>query len=131
MPADMSSFTDYFERTWIGSSTTQPLFPHYSWNHHDDSLMLLPRSSNIAEGWHNGFRSMMACSNPTIWKFIDCLKKEQNLTDTKISKRAMREAPPRREKKWITYDQNLQTMIGEYDNFDSNLEYLRSISIIC
>ena len=36
-----------------------------------------------AEGWHRGFNSMLRCSNPTIWKFPDCVKAEQSLTDLK------------------------------------------------
>ena len=59
------------------------LFPPSAWNHHDASLALLPRSSNMAEGWHNGFRSLVRCSNPTIWSFLDALKSEQGLTDQK------------------------------------------------
>ena len=53
IPADMVSFVSYFESTWVGTSTTSPLFSHDMWNQHDASLMLIPRSSNIAEGWHH------------------------------------------------------------------------------
>ena len=51
--ADMVSFISFFESTWVGTSTTSPLFSHDMWNQHDTSLMLIPRSSNIAEGWHH------------------------------------------------------------------------------
>ena len=51
----------YFEYTWIGTTGQSSLFPPSAWNHHDASLALLPRSSNMAEGWHNGFRSLV-CS---------------------------------------------------------------------
>ena len=83
LPADMDSFSSYYERTWIGSSTQNPLFAKEMWNQHDASQMLLPRSTNIAEGWHRGFNSMLSCSNPTLWKFLDCLKAEQSLTDAR------------------------------------------------
>ena len=45
----------------------------------------MPRSSNMAEGWHKGFKSLVRCSNPTIWTFLDALKLEQGLTDHKIA----------------------------------------------
>ena len=57
-----------------------PLFAIPSWNQHDASLMRQPRSTNIAEGWHHGFNSMLSCNHPTIWRFLEALKKEQNLT---------------------------------------------------
>ena len=45
----------------------------------------VPRSSYLAERWDNGFQCLVGSSNPTIWRFIDVLKKEQDLTDWKIS----------------------------------------------
>ena len=64
---------------------------HSRWNQNDATALLLPRSSNIAEGWHHGFNSMMSCSNPSIWKFLQCLKNEQNITDVEMTKLMMRE----------------------------------------
>ena len=45
------------------------------------SLMLLPRSSNIAEGWNNDFSSHVSCQNSTIWSFFECARKDQAITD--------------------------------------------------
>ena len=97
IPFDMGNFARYFEYTWIGTTGQRALFPPSAWNHHDASLALLPRSSNMAEGWHNGFRSLVRCSNPTIWSFLDALKLEQGLTDQKIAERLLlHPAPPDR-----------------------------------
>jgi hypothetical protein len=43
--ADMTSFTDYFEWTLIGTSAQSPLCSHSMWNHHEDTQLMLPRSS--------------------------------------------------------------------------------------
>ena len=75
---DMIEFTRYYEAAWIGSSGNRPTFAHDMWNQNTASRSLLPRSTNIAEGWHRGFNSMLGCSNPTIWKFLDCVKAEQS-----------------------------------------------------
>ena len=113
--SDMDPFVEYFERTWIGTSSRRPLFDHTKWNHHDDILLDLPRSSNLAEGWHHGFHTMMGCSNPTIWKFLDVLKKEQNLTDVKVAQHPP-DSSPRREPRsgpttMIDFDVSSLTMI--------------------
>ena len=55
--------------------------------------MLIPRSSDIAEGWYHGFHSMLSCSNPTLWKFLDALQSEQALTDQKLARRKLRQLP--------------------------------------
>ena len=49
----------------------------------------LPRSSNIAEGWHLRFKSLVHCTHPTHWIFLDANKLEQGLTDQKIADRLM------------------------------------------
>ena len=87
----------------IGTTSTPPLYSHDSWNHHEASQMLLPRSSNVAEGWNNGFASLVNCHNPSIWKFLDCIKREQALTDVKITNILTRR-PFKRAAKWEKFD---------------------------
>ena len=127
LPADMVSFISYFESTWVGTSTTSPHFSHDMWNQHDASLMLIPRSSNIAEGWHHGFHSMLSCSNPTLWKFLDALKSEQALTDQKLARRKLRQLPEPRAPKWINYDQRLQKIVDDFESYTNVLDYLEAV----
>ena len=66
LPSDLHDFADYCQRTWIGTPHhTPPRFAHELWNQHSNVLELLPRSSNIIEGWHQGFASMMGCTQYT------------------------------------------------------------------
>ena len=81
IPADMVSFISYFESTWVGTSTTSPLFSHDMWNQHDASLMLIPRSSNIAS-WVPLNAVMF---QPYTLEFLEALKSEQALTDQKLA----------------------------------------------
>ena len=126
IPADMVSFIPYFESTWVGTSTTSPIFSHDMKNQHDASLMLIPHSSNIAEGCHHGFHSMLSCSNPTLWKFLDALTSEQAITDQKLARRKLRQLLEPRVPKWIKYDQRLQN-IDQYDQRLQNLILIFSI----
>ena len=127
LPADMVSFISYFESTWVGTSTTSPLLSHDMWNQHDASLMLIPRSSNIAEGWHHGFYSMLSCSNPTLWKFLDALKSEQAFTDQKLARRKLHQLPEPRAPKWIKYDQRLQKIADYFESYTNVLDYLEVV----
>ena len=130
LPVDMAEFASYYENTWIGTATSNPLYAHDMWNQHDASQLMIPRSSNIAEGWHHGFHSMMSCSKPTIWKFLDCLKAEQSLTDVKLTKRLLREAPEPRAPKWIRFDQQIQRIVDNYDEYTSILDFLRAVGCL-
>ena len=127
LPIDMAEFASYYENTWIGTSTTNPNFAPHMWNQHEAAQMRIPRSSNIAEGWHHGLHSMLSCSKPTIWKFLDCLKAEQALTDVKKTKRDGRELPEPRAPKWIRYDRQLQRIVDDYDNYSNPMDFLKAI----
>ena len=69
---------------------------------------------------------MMGCSNPTIWKFLDVLKKEQNLTDVKVAQHLSRQQPPKRAKKWTDYDDRLRRIVSDYDSYDL-LDFLKAV----
>ena len=68
---------------------------------------------------------MLSCSNPTIWKFLDCLKKEQDLTDEQMS---IQEAPEPLAVKWRNrrskYDERLQRMITNQIDFILLMYYM-------
>ena len=123
----MAEFSSYYESTWIGTSATNPLFAHEMWNQHEATQLGLPRSSNIVEGWHHGFKSMLSCTKPAIWKFLNCLKAEQTLTDVKMTKRLLQKSPPPRQAEWIRNDQQLKNIVDKYDEYTDILDFLRAI----
>ena len=99
------------------------------WNHNDSVIAALPRSSNIAEGWHRVFHSLMGASNPTIWKFIDVLRKEQDITEWKMAQQLMRNPPPPRERRWVKYDEKLASLIA-YDTYEETLDFLKCVGTL-
>ena len=76
----MADFTQYCESTWIRTPNSPAKLDPACWNQHD---------SNIVEGWHLGFKSLVQCTSPTLCTFLDALKLEQRLTDQKIADRLM------------------------------------------
>ena len=127
IPSDMAEFVDYFERTWIGTSSTLPLFDHWFWNHYDTVLAGLPRSNKIVEGWHNGFQQLVGHSNPNIWTFLKALKREDTLTFVKKVKMMNREAPLLQPMKWSLYNQRLDAVVEDYGNYTDPLDYLKCV----
>src|SRR5688572_8269078 len=58
---------------------------HALWNCFDAVLQDLPRTKNSVEGhWHRVVSELIGANHPTIWKFIDALKAEQNMNELKI-----------------------------------------------
>ena len=66
LPDCIESFKEYLERTWIGNQATPSVFPPEVWNHHNSVVACLPRTTNIAEGYHHAFLTLMGCKHPSI-----------------------------------------------------------------
>ena len=111
-----------------GTSSTNLLFDKGTWNQHDAIQAGLPRSKIIVEGWNHGFMSLVTCQNPTIWKFMECIQKEQALTDLKIAQILTRK-PYKRAPRWVSFDEELQSIVDSYDDYDSPLDYLTVVML--
>ena len=118
----------YFETTWMGTPNRPVLFKPSCWNQYDVCLTGQPRSSNLAEGWHNGFQDLIGCTNPTIWSFLTALKLEQWLTEQKMTDRLMRRPPPQSSIEWIRLDEKLEDFVIAKDNGGCEiLNYLSAV----
>lgn len=122
---------NYFEDVWIGrldrrDRRRQPMFSRSLWNCfefiHDD----LPRTNNSVEGWHNSFSSVLNAAHPSLWKFINGLKKEESLNRLKIEQYIAGNEQPRK-KIYKDTAQRIKTICEQYGN-RPNLEYLRGIA---
>ena len=61
----------YFERTYVGRTLPggayqHPLFPIVMWNHHFNTTVGLPRTTNAVEAWHRSFNATVGCHHPNI-----------------------------------------------------------------
>ena len=65
----MMAFSGYFERTWILGSFLPPL-----WSHYDN---IGPRTTNLAEGWHNQLNHSLCMSHPSPKNFLHWLQRCQ------------------------------------------------------
>jgi len=63
------NFASYVDRTWINGDFHPTL-----WSHYDN---LGPRTTNVAEGWHNGLNSRFGMPHPSLRVFLDWLQKHQ------------------------------------------------------
>ena len=69
LDAKTATFAQYVDATWINGS-----FPPSLWSHFDN---VGPRTTNLAEGWHNGLNTTLGVSHPSIRTFLDWLQRYQ------------------------------------------------------
>ena len=65
----LQSFADYVDGTWINGD-----FPPELWSHYSN---LGPRTTNLAEGFHNGMNSRFGMPHPSLRTFLHWLQKCQ------------------------------------------------------
>ena len=79
---------------------------------------------------NHGFKSMLSCHNPTIWRFLDCLRAEKDLTDLKMTRRLIKEDPEPRRPKWIQYETQLQKILQRFNTYADPLDFLTTVGNI-
>ena len=88
--ADELPLLAYFEGTWIGQSVggrrLPPTFPHHMWNVLDRSAAGSTRTTNSLEAFHHTFNSLLSCQHPTVWKLLESLEAQQNISRSTIFK---------------------------------------------
>lgn len=118
------------ETTWIGVAARKrrrlPRFRIELWNLHESAITGLPRTNNAAEGWHNAFSLSVSSNHPTIFRFIEELKREQGRTEARIVKLNAGEKVTKSQKYKKTNDRILSVM-EKYEETEP-LEYLTHIS---
>lgn len=74
----------------------------------------LPRTNNVAEGWHNAFASMTGIKRPSIFRFVDELKKDEDISRSKMILCQAGENPPPQKPKVIQRNNALKTAVINY-----------------
>ncbi|KHJ40130.1 hypothetical protein D918_09827 [Trichuris suis] len=79
----LDDLMDYVKRTYVTGRS--PMFPPQTWNVYRAVLNDQRSTNNAAEGWHNKFQKVMVVHHPSIWKFIEVLKGEQEDNEQAIA----------------------------------------------
>lgn len=128
----LTELLDYFEDTYIGRPNRRghrraALFNINIWNCYELIKNDIPRTNNAIEGWHNGFKSMLNAVHPSIWTFIEALKKEDNLNQLKVEQEISGYSPPKK-RKYKDSALRIKKLVLQFENNISIEQYLRGIA---
>ena len=76
LDAKLQAFAQYFDGTWVNGDFSPQL-----WTHFDHTG---PRTTNLAEGFHNSLNSRFGMPHPSLRTFLDWLQKCQYETQCRI-----------------------------------------------
>ena len=122
----------YFENTYVGrpspAGRRPPLFPIALWNVHDRMAHGYTRTNNAVEGMHNSFSNyLLDGARPTVWAFIEGLKRQQSLANIDMGKVAAggvyKEAG-----KQVARNQRIATLVQKYMDDGDGIRLCRGIA---
>ncbi|KAL4142125.1 hypothetical protein QTP88_004642 [Uroleucon formosanum] len=113
-------FLTYFEETLIGTKKRgrryPPLFPIPLWNVYK-AIKSDWDKTNICEGFNNGFAHLLSAQHPSIYKFINGLRRQQNLTEIKISQSIVGNPnTPNKKNKTVSWAERVKKIVADYHN---------------
>lgn len=128
---DFCDILSYFEENYIGimndNDNKPPRFPIPLWNVYVPTLNNMARTNNGVEGWHSGFMKSVKCSHPTLYKFINFLRMDENFQSLKISQIESGHTSRNKKKKYSDLDARLQSIVRNY-TIHSVMNYLENIA---
>ena len=136
MPAmnNIDEVLTYFEHTYIrgrrirgrGENYRPALFPIETWNQMQAIGDGVARTNNICEGWHHSLQSLLQCSHPTMWRFLDGLHMDCTKQMTTFLQGVAGANHPA-EKRYRILHEKVQRAVQTYGQTDV-LTYLRAIA---
>ena len=124
---------NYFEKTYLGLATVDsevrvpPVYPLEFWNHysriHKDPEF--PRTSNMVEGFHRGFKSRVHRPKPSVQEYVRAIKEQQVITDFHLDRLSVGKTPSKRRR---VNHSKLYDLCCFYSTYSSKLEYLFEVA---
>uniref|UniRef100_A0A1I8BS26 MULE domain-containing protein n=1 Tax=Meloidogyne hapla TaxID=6305 RepID=A0A1I8BS26_MELHA len=86
LPIELEPILSYFTNTYVGrlrnnGTRAPPTFVPSCWNVYTRTINNEDRTNNFCEAFHRKVQLQLGVSHPTIWKFLDELKKVVKLCD--------------------------------------------------
>lgn len=133
LPNELHPLLEWFEDSYLGRPQRRgrrrrnALFPPTLWSVYNRVLDGTDRTNNHAEAAHRRLQNEMSMDHPTIWKYIDALKKIQSGRDLYYEQLLSGQQPPTKLKKYRDCDERIILIVRDYRNRNIT-EYLRAIS---
>ena len=130
--AESNALIAYFESTYIrgprvGGRVRNPRFEPQLWNHYEDAQVCAPKTTNCCEGFHNSLKSLFMCSHPTMWSFLNGIRKDIGIHRLTLQN-AQVQNPERSRNVYVVLANRLADKVRSYHEEADKLRYLRAIA---
>mgnify|MGYP000265238167 CR=1 FL=1 len=137
LPEELLPVLKYFEKYYVGQLLRllpgggvlrkDPLFPVHTWSVHDRTLDRAARTNNYAEAAHRRLQTELAVRHPSLWRFINGLKKVQRHRDLLYARFIAGHAPIAKRKRYLEADKRLFALVNKFDEL-LPIEFLQGVA---
>lgn len=132
IPEMLMPILNWFEDTYMGRlnrrGIRQPaMFPSDIWTVYERTLNRVDRTNNHVEAAHRRMQAELGMDHPTLWKFIDGIRKVQSGRDQNYEQFVRGEEPQQKRMKYQRADERIINIIRNAENRNF-VEYLRGIA---
>ena len=129
---ELMTIVNYFELTYLGlaqlyGTRAGTKFGIEHWNHYEMVLIDpdYPRTSNMVEGFHLGFKSKVNRPKPSVQEYFRAIRDQQVTTDYHLDRLAAGMTPAKKRK---TTNHVLYKICGDFLEYDSVLNYMFKVA---
>ncbi|XP_003738220.1 uncharacterized protein LOC100898192 [Galendromus occidentalis] len=131
-PAELEPLLNYFEDTYLGRPDRRgrrrnPRFPISIWNVYERTIQGCHRTNNHAEAANRRIQTEFNMDHPSIWMFIDALKRSQKNRDFEYESLVAGAAGPTTLKKYEVANRNTLRLVSSYTT-RTTMSFLRGIT---
>lgn len=128
---DLDIIMDYIEEYYLGvfrrGRFRRPRFPISWWGVYDRVNAQLPRTNNAVEGWHNSFNGHVGSHHANIWKLIEVIKNDDDVSRVNLVKILQGNPPNNANPVFARMNARILTVVASYANRQP-LDYLQGIA---
>lgn len=94
----------------------------------DLTTQRMPRTNNIAEGFHNKMKKIFGCSHPSIFKFLDSIRDIQAQTELDIVHNSTGVPATSQRVKYTDFDRRLFNVVKQRDDYEDAVSYVDALA---
>jgi hypothetical protein len=131
IPHDLIPLCHFFEKAYVGSMASKPLFDPSFWSINCKVRKRIPRTSNFCEGWYNRFMRCIKYSKPPLPRFLVGILVEQNRTKNRLEKYELDGKLTLQRKKYRAIHNRIRGIVKDYRKFfnkETFLVWLKSLT---
>ena len=115
---EMNPLMNYIGKNYVMSTgRRRPRYPIETWNVYQRTLEQMDRTNNVVEAWHRRLNILVGKAHPTLYSFLNTLKKEENYVEAKREELEAGNPPPQKHHIYRRNDERILALVQRFNEY--------------